>query len=687
MGSTMDFLAEVNFILYTVGPQDESPLFETYEEAHRFFQKGHLANEIRDNHKYFLSCQTRDLDFIVLRKLLKGELTMQDNDIDVIRRTSRLARILLDDWQSVFLFSNLIFRLIFPKKGDRARAVLCLPPQDLSRLAVRHHQICHRGSVFTYTVLACKYWCPGMYNTILDVCKACTVCSEFHLNRKQIGSKFKNFLDLTSICQLSADLKGPLELTGPKGPQEKKKNPWDDRITKKYWILCVVNPITGYNQYFYLKDKKAQTVVSCLYNSYLRYFSGVSLCQFDEGSEYVNELNISLHSLFKISLRFVCKNNPKSNRSERSVARLSHVMKCVLQGKDYNVRARLTDLSIITNNIYLGEIHGMAANYTHGASNGDSLPYSPAILCNDKDMQHQGEWSVVTDRMRYIIKLLREHYNCYITLQRSNIHTFESLNIQEGDMVYFRTYARAHPLSLGLSTLVPKWGVAKIEKVLSRSAALVRNPKTDKVVRRHINDIHPMHSNTPWVLNTDYMKSLTSYQLEKRGLDLNKEADEAERRDERTIKDRHAVELRKGEKNDDPKKSQNDSKSELSRKAVKGSIESKSTKSVKREKSMKQMMKGQRDDSPVDDERVIQDGDRKLREKSKGQFKPKKGSEMKSMRSGHRPKDAAHAPKSRAAKHDDTTDDNDSDDSFPTKDRRRRSKRLREKQRVDYREN
>ena len=685
MGPTIDYLAEINFILHTAGPQEESPLFESYEDAHKYLKKGHLADEIQSNHKYFLSCQTRDLDFIVLRKLLKGELTMQDHDIDVIRKTSRMARILLDDFQSVFLFSNLIFRLIFPKKGDKARAVLCLPSQDLARLATRHHLTCHRGSIFTYTVLACKYWCPSMYNVILDVCKACTICSEFHLNRKIIGSKFKSFLDLNSICQLSADLKGPLEYTGSKGPQDKKKDPWDDRATKKYWILCVVNPVVGYNQYFYLKDKKASTVVSCLYNNYLRYFSGVSVCQFDEGAEYVNKLNISLHSLFKISLKFVCKSNPKANKSEKSVAKLSHVLKSVLQGRDFNVKARLTDLSIITNNIYLGEIHGMAANYAYGASNGDSMPYSPAILCNKKDMQHQGEWTEVTDRMRHIIKLLREHYNCYITLQRSNIHTFESLNIQKGDLVYFRTYARAHPLSLGLSTLVPKWGVGEIVKVLSRSAALIKNSKTDKVIRRHINDIHPMHSNNPWILNTDYMKSLTAQQTEKAGLDLNQEAERAEQRDTVAVKNKYAMDVKEGEKlakinpgglrnkvNDD------DNNEHLSTKAHKGSIE--------REKSKRNIRKSQRDDTRYDDE-DFQDGGRKLERKSKRPSGSREKSEMIDTRSKKSSKDSTRAQ----SKHFDDDDDNDgeSDDdaSFPPKDRRRRSKRLREKRRVDYREN
>ena len=57
-----------------------------------------------------------------------------------------------------------------------------------------------------------------------------------------------------------------------------------------------------------------------------------------------------------------------------------------------------------------------------------------------------------------------------------------------------------------------------------------------------------MHSNNPWILNTDYMKSLTAQQTEKAGLDLNQEVERAEQRDTVAVKNKYAMDVKKGEK-------------------------------------------------------------------------------------------------------------------------------------------
>ena len=133
--TVLDYLSELNFISDTVGPQDSTPLFGSYQEAHEHFKKGRLADEIRCQYKFFLSCQSRDLDMRTIRLLLKGELSMQDDSVDIVRKTSRLAHVLIDDYDSLFLFQDLIFRLVFPVKGHKARALLVLSPPDLPKIS------------------------------------------------------------------------------------------------------------------------------------------------------------------------------------------------------------------------------------------------------------------------------------------------------------------------------------------------------------------------------------------------------------------------------------------------------------------------------------------------------------------------------------------------------------------------
>ena len=123
-------------------------------------------------------------------------------------------------------------------------------------------------------------------------------------------------------------------------------------------------------------------------------------------------------SLMKFSLKFMCKSNPRANRAERSVGRLSHLLKSVCQGSDLNIKNKLTDLSIICNSVYMSEISGLAANDAHSCSNGDALACGPSILCEREEYRHKGtHWTDVADSMREIIKIIREHYNCFVSLK------------------------------------------------------------------------------------------------------------------------------------------------------------------------------------------------------------------------------------------------------------------------------
>ena len=246
-------------------------------------------------------------------------------------------------------------------------------------------------------------------------------------------------------------------------------------------------------------------------------------------------------SLMKFSLKFMCKSNPRANRAERSVGRLSHLLKSVCQGSDLNIKNKLTDLSIICNSVYMSEISGLAANDAHSCSNGDALACGPSILCEREEYRHKGtHWTDVADSMREIIKIIREHYNCFVSLKRSNLHTFESLNIKQGDIIYFRTYSKAHPIAIGLSTLCPSWSLGRVEKVLSRSASIIKNLNTEARVRRHLSDIHPVWDKSDWALSSDWETNYTAYHREKAGLDLDN-AKTAEECDLEAIKVKSAL--------------------------------------------------------------------------------------------------------------------------------------------------
>ena len=120
--------------------------------------------------------------------------------------------------------------------------------------------------------------------------------------------------------------------------------------------FCIINPITGLNQFFYLPDKKASTVVKTIYEKFIRYHSGITHVQLDEGPEFANRCAAECANLLKFSLKFTCKANARANRSEKSVQKISHLLKAVLQGSDFQIKDRLTDLSIICNSKFLCKV-------------------------------------------------------------------------------------------------------------------------------------------------------------------------------------------------------------------------------------------------------------------------------------------------------------------------------------------
>ena len=102
----------------------------------------------------------------------------------------------------------------------------------------------------------------------------------------------------------------------------------------------------------------------------------------------------------------------------------------------------------------------------------------------------------------------------------SNFHTFESLGISEGDLVYYRTYSTAGPVVYGLASVLPKFQIGKVKNLISRSSAIIENLKTNRLLRRHISDIHRIYTGADWRFTSSYKNQVEDYLREKKGLDL-----------------------------------------------------------------------------------------------------------------------------------------------------------------------
>ena len=291
---------------------------------------------------------------------------------------------------------------------------------------------------------------------------------------------------------------------------------------KKFYILCAINPLTAYHQYYYLKDKKASTVAETLMENLFRTFGGITKISMDLGSENANLIQNQMSNIYKYSCRFSNKARARSNYAENSVRRLSRFLKLVTSsGNVHDIKRNLSIIGTLVNAAYLPNFNGKTSCHMIGGSNGDANLYAPSILIGKPHEEENLTFlEKPVDFLRKMVKVMRDEYNVYLTIKRGDIHTFESLGISEGDLVYYRTYSTAGPVVYGLASVLPKFQIGKVKNLISRSSAIIENLKTNRLLRRHISDIHRIYTGADWRFTSSYENQVEDYLREKKGLDL-----------------------------------------------------------------------------------------------------------------------------------------------------------------------
>ena len=372
----LDFLAEINTVRHFSNYEEKQPLFDNYKEAIINLSKGKIIEEIDNQARFYRDVQNRDQGLSIIKRVLQGDLKMDSDAVNLVRKSNRLGRILLDDFESLFIMhasdgSDLLFKCVLKNEGERGQAILPLPSLDLARIASRFHGLFHRSSLFTYTILSSKYFTDNMMNEIIKVTSSCHICSSYNLNRRDTSQKLMNLLDLNSSTEFCIDLKGHLEAK----ERDKYGNP------KKFYILCAINPLTAYHQYYYLKDKKASTVAETLINNLFRTFGGITKISMDLGSENCSLIQNEMSNVYKYSCRFSNKARARSNYAENSVRRLSRFLKLVTSsGNVHDIKRNLSIIGTLVNSAYLPNFNGKTSCHMIGGSNGDANLYAPSLL-------------------------------------------------------------------------------------------------------------------------------------------------------------------------------------------------------------------------------------------------------------------------------------------------------------------
>ena len=508
---TSDFLAEINFLRHHLKNEgDIEPLFSSYDQAKKHLNTGRLCDELEKNRKWYEHIQAREPNLRIIKALIEGKISWEDQAIDALRKVDRMARVLLNDFGSVLLFSGILFRVSLVAKGQKQRCAVIVNKVDAQRQCVLTHNRDHRGSIWLYTVISHRLYTLNLYKICVDTVKQCSHCSAFFQNRRKIRSNLQALVDVENLSTFYLDLKGPLI----------RNNQRKDRESKAY-ILVLFNPVTFFHSFHFLPDKSAKTVLRVLFFEFFKVHTGVNRLIMDLGSEFQNSLIFHLKNLLRLDVRFVCKSNAKANEAEKSNNRLGKCLRTILRGKECDWKEKLVYVQQIINSCYIHEVVGKTSAHLHGWTDGSSNFYTPSIVTDDPDAHYMGEhWNKATEGLREVANIFREKYGIFLTLKRSVISTFQSLGMKEGDTVFYRSYSRPSDVSHGLKTLYPSFSIAKIEKILSRCACIVKNERTGKRVLRHISDIQLFCMPSKWRFSTDWLENELTYLKERRGDDL-----------------------------------------------------------------------------------------------------------------------------------------------------------------------
>ena len=158
----LDHLEEINHVHKRCAEAGltlpHEPLFSSYAEVKQHLPQARLSEELTNQKAYYQEVQSREPSTRLLRALLRAEKDQTDPDVDILRRTDSLFRILFDDFESLMLFQDVIFRIKMPKGGKRLRVAVVVHALDADRLCFKYHGHAHRGCLYLYTLMSIKIY-------------------------------------------------------------------------------------------------------------------------------------------------------------------------------------------------------------------------------------------------------------------------------------------------------------------------------------------------------------------------------------------------------------------------------------------------------------------------------------------------------------------------------------------------
>jgi hypothetical protein len=257
----------------------------------------------------------------------------------------------------------------------------------------------------------------------------------------------------------------------------------------KRYILCAANVITRIVGFYLLKDLTAKSYADVVFRQLICCYGSPVAIESDRGGNFNSQVASELQMLGSHTHRVVSSFHPCASKAERiAVQPFSSSLRVIMAthpiGKCPDF---LSYVTFLVNSSYQSKRLSLTPFEIIG--NGITSSFeSPLLEVGVAQRSKVSKfWKDKMSIMARITEILLTEYKMALKLTRS-YHTVHSMPVEIGDTIYFCIF-RLSPRLAYLSTIMPRWKLGEVTKILGRTSIVIRDLETDRLISRHLFDV------------------------------------------------------------------------------------------------------------------------------------------------------------------------------------------------------
>ena len=468
------YLQEVNVIHHSYHlndkPSDPEPLFNSWDEIKRSINDYKLADFVDKKMSYFTEIQNRSKAISLMKQVLEN--TASEEEVNLTKRTSALFNDLFNAKESLFIKNSLLFKIRFPKKGEKHNFCLVLEETDAERKLIQlHSKHLHRGYIFLFSIFSINFYALNALKMSYVVVSQCPACQQMRPRRKLQMSRLNIS---TARLTWGIDHKGPTIIN-----------------SKTRYVLCCVELNIRLCSFSLAKTTNAAETAQLFFDNVICVYGGAVEIVSDRSKSFLNELFDQLVLLGGSRHRVTSSYSPWCNATEeRAVRKLSNAIRAVSFGRSTAEWAsNLKYLQLLINSTTISPyLSSPPFALLFGSENSF---FHPILVVKNDELPFSEFWNKRIRELKKINDLLVEKYDIYLSQKSNKRHTVDTLGLKVGDLVWVRCIQFSSRLKY-MKHLLPKWKLAEIVRINGMTSLLLKDKESGKIISRHLQDVAPV---------------------------------------------------------------------------------------------------------------------------------------------------------------------------------------------------